>query len=82
MNCHITKLSKYVNHYIQPFAKELKSFIKDMIDFPNKINDLKTIPKDAILVTIDVRSVYSNIKHNKGFLTLEEHRKENPLPQK
>ena len=44
-----------------------------MTDFLNKINDVKIIQEDAILVAMDVRSLYGNIKHNEEFLALEEH---------
>ena len=73
VNCHTTKLSKYVDHYIQPLAKEIKSYIRDTTDLLNKINYIKIIPQDAILVTMDVRSLYSNIKHNEGLSALGEY---------
>ena len=62
---------------MQLSAKEVKSFIDDSIDFLNKINDIKTIKQDAILVTMDFRSRYSNNKHNKTVLALVERQQEN-----
>ena len=73
INCHTTKQSEYVDHYIQPLAKEMISNIRDTTDFLKKINDIKIISQDAILVTIDVNSLHSNIKHNEGILALEEY---------
>ena len=73
INCHTTKISKYVDHYIQPLTKEIKSYIRDTTDFLNKINNTTTIPQEAILVTMDVRSLYSNIKHDEGLSALDEH---------
>ena len=72
VNCHTTKLSKYVDHFIQPLAKKVKSYIRDTTDLINKIKHIKRIPRNAILVTMDVRSLYSNIKHNDGIAALKE----------
>ena len=71
-NCHTTKLSKFVDHYIQPLAKQLKSYIRDTTEFLNKITNLHTaMPPGAILVTMDVKSLYTNIQHNEGLAALK-----------
>ena len=70
-NCHTTKISKYVDHFIQPLATQIKSYIRDTTDFINKIKHLKNIPDTALLVTMDVKSLYTNIKHNEGILALK-----------
>ena len=72
VNCHTTKLSKYVDHFIQPLSKKVKSYIRDTTDLINKIKQIKRIPHNAILVTMDVRSLYSNIKHIDGISVLKE----------
>ena len=72
VNCHTTKLSRFVDHYIQPLATQVKSYIRDTTDFLNKIKNLETLPHNAMLVTLDVRSLYSNIKHNEGLNSLQE----------
>ena len=60
INSHTTKLYKYVDHYLQPLNKEVKSYINDTTNFLNKIN-IKIIPQYTILVTLDVRFLYFNI---------------------
>ena len=60
-NCHTTKISKFIDHYIQPLAQRVQSYIRDTTDFLNKIEDIKMIPENAILVTMDVKSLYTNI---------------------
>ena len=40
--------------------------VKDTSDFITKIHDLKGIPQNACLVTLDVKSMYSNIPHSDG----------------
>ena len=71
-NCHTTRLSKYVDHYIQPLAMKVKSYIRDTTDLINKIKHIKRLPHNAILVTMDVRSLYSNIKHHDGISALKK----------
>ena len=72
-NCHTTKLSKFVDHYIQPHAKLLKSYIRDTTEFLNRISSIHTdIPTGAILVTMDVKSLYTNIEHNEGLAALKK----------
>ena len=70
-NCHTTKISKYVDHYIQPIAQQVRSYIRDTTDLLNKIKYIGKIPENALLVTLDVRSLYTNICHNEGLLALK-----------
>ena len=58
VECHTSKISKLVDHFLQPHAKSLPSYIKDTSDFINKINETKDINKDTILVTLDVKSIF------------------------
>ena len=70
-NCHTTKISKYVDHYIQPLAQKVRSYIRDTTDLLNKIKTIDKIPVNALLVTMDVRSLYTNICHAEGLLALK-----------
>ncbi len=72
INCNTSKISKYVDHHIQPLAKQVKSYIKDTTNFINKLQKLTQIPNNAILVTMDVRSLYTNISHTEGIEALKE----------
>jgi len=72
INCHTTKLSRYVDYHIKPLATKVKSYIRDTTDFINKLQNIRCVPHNAILATLDVKSLYSNIKHNEGLLALEE----------
>ena len=42
----------------------MSSYIKDTLDFVNKINETKEINKDTILVTLDDKSLYTNISNH------------------
>ena len=59
-------IAEFVDFQLQPMVNQLRSYIKDTTDFLNKISHLKNIPKDSILVTMDVKSLYTNIPHNEG----------------
>ena len=62
-------LPKWVDLQLQPFAKKLKSYLKDDDDFLRKINDINQkyrLPKNALHVTWDVKSLYTSIPHKDG----------------
>ena len=61
-----SKIAEYVDYHLQPLASELPSFIKDTGAFLRKINSLDNTPEGAILVTMDVSSLYTNIPHREG----------------
>ena len=46
--------------------KQIPSYVKDTNGFINKINVIKSVPKNSYLVTMDVRSLYTNIPNAKG----------------
>ena len=56
-------LSAYVTHFIQPITSNLPSHVKDTKHFLN-LNE--KLPPNAILVTADVASLYTNIPHEEG----------------
>ena len=66
INCHTAKISKYADHHFQPIAKQIPSYVKDNNNFIIKINAVKSVPKNSYLVTIDVRSLYTNIPNVEG----------------
>ena len=66
MDCHTSKLSKFVDHYLQPHAKVLPSYVKDTIDFIKKLENVKDTSVDSILVTLDVKAFYTNILNHEG----------------
>ena len=70
MSADISVLFNYnYNIQLQPLVKKLPSYIKDSSHFLLKIeqiNQLIKLPQNAILVTWDVKSVYTNILHKDG----------------
>ena len=51
---------------MKPLAREVKSYILYITEFHYKISDIIKISHDTVLVTMDVRALYFNIKHNVG----------------
>ena len=57
-------------------VKELKSYVKDSTNFIWKINNVEKVSGNSILVTIDVRSLYTNIPNKEGIEAVKQPRKE------
>ena len=56
-----------MDHHFQPLNQNLPSYIKDTTDFLNKIEALpEELPENSILVTMDVRSLYTNVPNDEG----------------
>ena len=67
INCHTSKISEYVNHHIcQPIVKEIPSYVKDTTDFLRKINKINFVPDNPYLLSLDVKSLYTNIPNAEG----------------
>ena len=50
IDCHTSKISKFVDHYLQPYAKALPSYFQDTTDFKNKLEVVKDKSKGPIFV--------------------------------
>ena len=75
INTPTMNLSKWVDIQLQPLVKKQPSYLKDDNDFLHKIDNLnktQTIPPNAILVTWDVKSLYTNIPHKEGLDALQK----------
>ncbi|XP_070570116.1 uncharacterized protein [Ptychodera flava] len=66
-----TPLSMYVDYYLQPIVQSLPSYIKDTNHHLQDINQIN-IPDNALLVTLDVQSLYTNIPHDFGINSVRE----------
>ena len=71
VNCHTANISKYIEYHLQPVVKQIPSYIKDTNDFINKINDIGNIPPNSYLVTMDVKSLYTNIPNSEGIAAVK-----------
>ena len=60
------KVSEFLDNHLQPIMRKGLSYIKDLVDFINKIRRMGSIPDNAILVTADVTALYSSVPHDVG----------------
>ena len=74
VDCHTEKISAFVDYHLQPMNKELESYVQDTTDFIKKLESLN--PEDngdePILVTMDVRSLYTTIPNDEGKEAIKE----------
>ena len=77
IDCHTTKLSKYIDNQLKPHVKEIKSYVKGSTDFIWKINSMEKVPDNDILLTMDVHSLYANIRNKEGIEAVETTLKRN-----
>ncbi|XP_040188254.1 uncharacterized protein LOC120920313 [Rana temporaria] len=70
-------VSQVIDQYLRPHVLDLPSYTKDTIHLLQVLEDL-TIPPDAILVTIDVESLYNSIPHQLGLEAIKRVLKQRP----
>ena len=63
------RISEYIDHFIRPIATKHPSYIKDTPHFIQKIKNI-TIPPNALLITLDVESLYTNIDNRAGIAAI------------
>ena len=66
VECCTNTISKYVNFHLQPIVKNIPSYVRDTTD------SLKNILNDSLLVTLDVKSLCTNIPNNEGITAVRE----------
>jgi len=59
------RISSFVDHLLQLIAQEQKSYLKDTNDFIKFIEETE-VSQNAILVSMDVTSLYTNILQDEG----------------
>ena len=64
-------ISQFLDFWLQSLMKALPSYLKNTTELINELKDL-TVESDTILVTIDVKSLYTCIPHQEGIETCRE----------
>ena len=59
-------ISRFVDFHLRPLVRRIPSYIKDTTDFLLKLQSIDQVPPGTLLVTLDVKSLYSNIPHDEG----------------
>ena len=75
------RASQFIDSFIRPISTGHPAYLKDTYDFLNKIRG-KQIPKNSILVTADVSSLYTNMDINRTLLVTREAMKIHPNPNR
>ena len=78
VNHPTSRISKLVDEHIKEYVPETKSYIRDTQDVIKKIKSLGPIPEGAILCTLDVSSLYTNIPNNEGILAVAAKLRQDP----
>ena len=67
--------SKFVDYHIKDLATKHETFLEDTQDFLRKVEELNKkviLPENALLVTIDIIGLFTNIPQEEGISTTEE----------
>ena len=73
-------ISKYVDFFIKPLLPSLPAFLQDTTDVLTKIKEHNFIGPQALLVTMDVEALYTNIDHGQGLSALRYFLDKRPHP--
>ena len=68
-------IGKFVDYHIKSHGSTHPSFLKDtphFLRFVKHINNNETLPENTILVTMDVKALYTNIPHFEGIQCVRE----------
>ena len=63
VNYHTTNISNYVDYHLQTIIKEMASYAENTQDFLKKLEKVKDIPQESLLVTL--RRKVTIYKHSK-----------------
>ena len=66
VGCATEKISSFVDYNLQPLNRDLPSYVQDSTSFIKKIESLPEDKRERFLVTMDVRSLYTNIPNEEG----------------
>lgn len=67
--CLTHRLSNLIDILLRPFTKQVKSYLRDSMDFLNHLPE--RVPEETTLASFDVESLYSNIAHNLGLKAIK-----------
>ena len=83
--CPTERISALVDHFLLEVAPLGSSYIKDTTHFLKILRDIGSLPDDALLVTLDVTSLYTNIPNNEGIeaarIAFSQNREPGSLPR-
>jgi hypothetical protein len=66
------KISQLVDHFLNPIAQKVKSYVKDTTHFLQILDTLGNLPPNCIVASFDVTSLYTNIPNDFGLQAAKE----------
>ena len=66
IECLTENMSAYADKILQPFLPKISSYIQDTTQFLNCISSIKSVPHNALIVSMDVKTSYSSIPYTDG----------------
>ena len=82
INHPTSHISKFIDEHIKSYVTNTKSYVRDTQHFISRLKQLGKIPENALLVTLDVSSVYTNIPNHEGIFAVADHIRRDPEKQK
>ena len=82
INHPTSNISKFVDEHIKKYVPKTKSYVRDTQHLISRLKQLGTILEGALLVTLDVSSLYTNIPNREGILAIADHLRADPEKQK
>ena len=70
-----------MDEHIKKYVPKTKSYVRDTQHFISRLKQLRQIPEGALLVTLDVSSLYTNILNHEGLLAVANHQRGDPEKQ-
>ena len=71
IGCLTENMSAYAYSNFQPSLPKIPSYIHDTTQFLNCISSIKSVPHNALIVSMDVKTLYSSIPHTDGIRACE-----------
>ena len=74
-NCgyYTENILTFLDYHLQPLAKKVESYIKGTNHFLEKLKELGSLLKNAILCTIDAFGLYPNIPYEKSLASIRKY---------
>ena len=82
INHPTSNISKFVDEHIKHYVPKTNSYVRDTQHFISRLKLIGEVPENALLVMLEVSSLYTNIPNHEGILAVAEHLRKNTDKQK
>ena len=81
-NSESCAIAEYIDHFLAPLVTTHLSYLRDTQHFLDEISILANVPEDALLITMDVNALYTNICNKDGLEAVRNTFQQNPNPER